>query len=127
MFLGGHLPGKALLHLRILNLFGMITRLQGSFLHRVAVYQLSSAKVSSGTWFLQVRDLFIQYLLPSPLTLLQHPMSKYSYQKIIKSRLIDFWGKHLRGEGPLPKILQSRVYVSYQTTHPLVHMWVQPL
>lgn len=76
----------------------MITRLQGSFLHRVAVYQLSSAKVSSGTWFLQVRDLFIQYLLPSPLTLLQHPLSKYSYQKIIKSRVIDFWEKHLRVE-----------------------------
>ena len=64
----------------------------GSFLHRVAVYQLSS------TWFLQVRDLFIQYLLPSPLTLLQHPMSKYSYQKIIKYRVIDFWEKHLRVE-----------------------------
>ena len=98
MFLGGHLPGKALLHLRILSLFGMITRLKGSFLHRVAVYQLSSAKVSSGTWFLQVRDLFIQYLLPSPLTLPQHPISKYSYQKIVKSRLIDFQEKHLRVE-----------------------------
>ena len=39
MFLGGHLPGKAQLHLRILSLFGMVSRLQDTFLNKIAVHQ----------------------------------------------------------------------------------------
>ena len=67
MFLGGSLPGKALLHLRLLSNFGMICRLQGSFLHKIAVHQLTSAKPSSGSWFLQIRDLCLNSIITAEL------------------------------------------------------------
>ena len=98
MFLGGHLPGKAQLHLRILSLFGMVSRLQGTFFNKIAVHQFLHVNVLAGSWFLQVRSLCILYNLPSPITLLQHPLNKYSYKKLIKSRVIDFWETHLRAE-----------------------------
>ena len=96
MFLGGHLPGKALLHMKLFSIFGMIARIPDTFINRIAVYQLTTAKPSSGSWFLQIRDLCIKYELPSPLSLLQFPMKKEAFKKLIKSRVVDFWEVHLR-------------------------------
>ena len=76
----------------------MISRLPGTFIHKIALYQLSMAKPSSGSWFLQVRDLSIKYSLPAPVSLLQYPMTKCSYKKLVKSRVIDYWEGHLREE-----------------------------
>ena len=98
MFLGGHLPGKALLHMKLFSIFGMIARIPESFINRIAVYQLTTAKPSSGSWFLQIRDLCIKYELPSPLSLLQFSMKKEAFKKLIKSRVVDFWEVHLRTE-----------------------------
>ena len=81
MFLGGHLPGKALLHLRLLSIFGMVSRIPGSFIHQIAWHQLTSAKPSSGSWFLQIRELSLKYELPSPLSLLEHPNVTGSIQE----------------------------------------------
>ena len=75
-FLGGHLPGSAILHMRVMSIFGMICRLPGTPLHRIAEYLLVSAKPNSGSWFLQVRDLCLKYKLPFSLSLLNSPISK---------------------------------------------------
>ena len=98
MFLGGQLPGKAVLHLRLLSVFGMICRLPGTFLNKIALYQLVSAKSSSGSWFLQIRELCIKYGLPSPMTLIQYPLTKARYKSLVKSHVMDFWEVHLRCE-----------------------------
>jgi hypothetical protein len=98
MFLGGHLPGKALLHLRLLSIFGMISRLPGTIIHKIADYQLSTAKPSSGSWFLQIRELCLKYNLEPPLTLLHNPQTKEMFKKSVKSKVIDFWESHLRAE-----------------------------
>lgn len=98
LFLGGSLPGKAMYHLRILSLFGMISRLPGSLLNKIARYQLTVAKPSSRSWFLLVRDLCLQYSLPSPFTLLDIPLSKYRYKALIKSKVIDYWEIFYRNE-----------------------------
>ena len=98
LFLGGYLPGKALLHLRILSLFGMICRLPGSIVNKMATYQLTSAKPSSGSWFFQVRELCLQYSIPSPLTLLEYPLTKTRYRSLVKSKVVDFWETNLREE-----------------------------
>ena len=76
MFLAGHLPGAAHLHLKQLTIFGMICRLEESSLHKIADHLLTSAKSSSGSWFLQIRQLCLQYHLPTPLALLHHPPTK---------------------------------------------------
>ena len=57
LFMGGHLPGRALYHIRMFSLFSMIARTPGSYLHKIAYYQLTCAKLSSGSWFLTLRDL----------------------------------------------------------------------
>ena len=98
LFLGGHLPGIALYHLRVLSIFGMITRTPGSYCNRIAYYKLTCAKQSSGTWFLSLRDICLKYLLPAPISLLDHPMSKFQYKKLVKSRVTDYWEKYYRAE-----------------------------
>ena len=104
LFLGGHLPGEAHLHLRQLTIFGMICRLEESILHQIADYLLSTARASSGSWFLLIRNLCLQYRLPTPLTLLHHPPTKAQFKSLIKSHIIDYWETQLRSEAKLPSL-----------------------
>ena len=90
-FLGGSLPGTALLHMRQLNSFGMITRLPGSILNIHGTQILISAKSSASSWFQQIRDLCLLYQLPHPLSLLEQPMSKLKFNQIVKSKVVDYW------------------------------------
>ena len=101
MFLGGHLPGKALLHLRLLSIFGMVCRLSGSVIHKIADYQLTTAKPASGSWFLHIRELCLKYNLGSPLSLLHNPQTKEVFKKTMKSKVIDYWETHLRAEAEI--------------------------
>ena len=98
MFLGGQLPGKALLHLRQLTIFGMICRLTQSFVYKIAVNQLTSAKQSSGSWFRQIRNLCLLYGLPPAISLLHKPLSKLAFKCLIKSKVISYWEDILRAE-----------------------------
>ena len=95
-FLGGTLPGTAKLHLKLMSLFGMITRSPGSVLHSHALEIFTSAKSSSNSWFQQVREVFALYQLPCPHRLLLFPPTSLSYKKLFKSKVIDFWEARLR-------------------------------
>ena len=97
-FLAGSLPGTALLHQRMLGLFGMICRLPGSVLHRHASNILVVSKASSSSWFIKIRELCLQYSLPHPLILLQSPESKLAYKKLIKKHIINYWEHELRSQ-----------------------------
>ena len=99
-FVAGSLPGTAILHLKQLTLFSMITRLAGDPLHVYAQHILSSSS-SPTSWFLQVRDLFLLYQLPHPLNLLQNPLDKLSFKKLAKSKVLDYWEDKLRKEAAL--------------------------
>ena len=95
-FLGGQLPGTALLHLKQLSLFGMISRLPGNCLHLHAKHILTSARPSSSSWFQQVRDLCLLYQLDHTLSILQNPPKKDPFNRLIKSSIIDHWETKLR-------------------------------
>ena len=69
-FLGGSLPGTAVVHLRMITLFGMVARLHADPLRIHAVNVLTSAKRSSKSWFLLVRDICLMYDLPHLLIIL---------------------------------------------------------
>ena len=97
-FLGGHLPGEALLNIRQLSIFGMICRLPGSILYQIADHLLSSAKPASKSWFLNIRELCLKYDLPSPLSLLHQPPTKLRYKALVKSKVMDYWEKYLRNQ-----------------------------
>ena len=120
-FLGGHLPGEAILHLRQLSLLSMISRLPHNVLHQHAIHILTAAKPGSQSWFIQVQDLCLMYSLPHPLTLLQSSPSKATFKKLVKSRVLDFWEKKLRADA---KLLSSLLYfrpnfMSLDSPHPL--------
>ena len=120
-FLGGSLPGKALLHLRQLNLFGMICRRVDNVLHQIAESKLIAAKTSSKSWFLQVRELCLLYRLPHPLDLLKGTSSKEAFNKLVKAHVFDYWEKFLRTEASsLPSLEYFNPnFMSLKHPHPI--------
>ena len=97
-FVAGTLPGTALIHLRQLSIFGMVCRLQGDPIHQHAVHVLLTSPSSAQSWFIQVRNILLQYQLPHPLHLLHHPPPKLLFKKLVKSRVLDYWETRLRAE-----------------------------
>ena len=90
-FLAGTLPGEAVLHMRQLALFSMICHLQGDPLQKHGIYVLSTLPKSSHSWFHQVRDLCLQYCLPHPLELLEYPVQKAQFKKLVKLKVTEYW------------------------------------
>ena len=98
-FIGGSLPGTALLHLRQLSLFGMICHLNKDPLNTLARETFLNCFPTS--WFAQIRNLLLQYSLPHPLLLLDNPLPKNRFRKLVKAKVTDFWVKKLRNEASL--------------------------
>ena len=120
-FLAGSLPGTALLHLRQLSLFGMITRLPGSTISSVARTALVCEKPSSRSWFNQIRVICLQYALPNPLSLLDFPPTKYTYKTLVKRHVQSYWEDLLQQEASkLPSLEYFHPQVmSLSHPHPL--------
>ena len=123
-FTAGSLPLTAILHLRQLSLFSMISRLPSDPLYSHAQHVLLTASSSSKSWFVVIRHLFLQYGLPHPLDILSNPPSKEAFKKLVKSKIIDFWGRKLRLTA-LPLINRSLRYfdtkfMSLSCPHPLL-------
>ena len=120
-FLAGSLPGSALLHLRQLSIFGMITRLGGNILHTLAHNVSTSAIQSPKSWFHQTRNWCMQYTLSHPLDLLQNPLPKSAFKILVKKKVVDYWETVLRQEVDPRKSLSyfKPCYMSITTSHPL--------
>ena len=97
-FLGGSLPGTALLHLRQLSIFGMITRLPESILNNIGKSILTCEKPSCRSWFFQIRQLCQDYCLPCPLYFLENPPSKASFKYLVKRQVFKYWEHFLCAE-----------------------------
>ena len=95
-FLAGQLPARALLHQHQLVLFGMVSRMPGSVLHRHATHILTSARPGAASWFQLIRDLCVMYNLPHPLSILAQPTSKAVYNRKVQSKITDYWESELR-------------------------------
>ena len=122
-FLAGSLPGTALLHMRQLSLFGMITRQPNSPLHLHARNIFLSQTISKSSWFDQIRDLCLLYTLPHPIDLLCLPPTKPKFKILVKKKIISHWEVILRSEAAS---LSSLTYfhpefMSLTRPH---HLWV---
>ena len=95
-FLGGHMPATALLHVRQLTLFGMVCHQRDSVLYKILEYQITTARISNGSWVMKIRQLCIQYDLPSPMSLLLEPLPKPHYKALVKSSVLSYWLVKLR-------------------------------
>ena len=90
--LAGSLPLSAQLHLRILSLFGQVSRYRDgkSFLAEHAQNVFSSYSNSSKSWFWMVRDLCCKYGLPHPAKLLLNPPTKTVFKKMCRLAILSF-------------------------------------
>ena len=120
-FLGGLLPATAHLHKRQLTLFGMVCLQRESVLLKIFEFLLSTSGCSNGSWIMQIRQLCIQYGLPSPLSLLQSPLSKTKFRSLIRSHIINYWELKLRSDAMLLPSLQffKPQFMSLCKPHPL--------
>ena len=94
--IAGSLPAKAIVHQRQLGLFNMICNLPDDPLHRRAKYVLVRLPPSHKSWFSHLRDICLLYGLPHPLELLNNPLSKESFKKLVKSKIRNYWEEKLR-------------------------------
>ena len=120
-FLAGSLPAVALLHLKQLSLFSMITRLPNNILNRIGRYFLTTSHERSKSWFLSVRDICLMYMLPHPLSLMESPLSKVEGKQLFRSRVTDFWQTKLRNDtSVLPSLRYFKPqYMTLSRPHPL--------
>ena len=82
---------------------------------------MTTARQNNNSWFTAVRNLCLQYSLPHPLTILRSPPSRNEFKKLVKSRVIDYWEKHLRADASLlPSLVYFHPqYMSLSQPHPL--------
>ena len=120
-FASGSLPGTAILHLRQLSLFGMISRLPGDPLNLHAQQVLLTSPSTGHSWFIQVRNLLLIYQLPHPLQLLASPPQKEPFKNLVKAEVTDHWEVRLRSEAAFLPSLEYFLpqFHSLSTTHPL--------
>ena len=120
-FLSGSLPGEATIHLRMLGIFGMVARLTADPLRIHARNVLISAKSSSKSWFLQIRDICLKYNLPHPLVILETQPDKEAFKKLISAKIISYWENRLRGEAALLSSLSNfkPEFMSLIKPHPI--------
>ena len=120
-FLGGVLPGTAVIHKKQMSIFGMVIRSPGSVIHTHAVQILSSAKPSSHSWFLQIRELCLMYQLPHPMSLLEKPPTASFYKKLVNSKIIDYWEIKLCAEALQLKSAPffNATFMSLAKPHPI--------
>jgi hypothetical protein len=94
-FVAVFLPFRGIFHLRQLNLFAMLSRLQDNILHKLAKYLLTTSPDSSHSWLMNIKKLCNLYHLPHPLTMLESPPSKESFKKPTKDKVQTYWEKIL--------------------------------
>ena len=102
----GARPIEAQIDLKILTLFGSITRKEGSTISALAKRQLLMKTLNSKSWFIKVLELFHQYGLGSPLHQLLTPMTQTRWKKYIKKAVDYFWTCTLRQEALSKSTLQ---------------------
>ena len=83
--LSGLLPAEALIHKRMLTLYGNITRLSDDSVEkRLASRQLEVKTFKSHSWFIAVKKVLILYDLPSTESLLDNPLGKLEWKKTVQ-------------------------------------------
>ena len=120
-FLSGSLPGEALIHLRMLGIFGMVARLTHDPLRIHARNVFVAEKSSSKSWFHQIREICLGYGLPHPITILDTQPSKKALDKLVVAKVISYWETRLRGEAALLSSLShfKPEFMSLKNPHPI--------
>ena len=120
----GALPVEALIHKKVLCIFGAIMRRDDSLEYQVMERQLGMKSSSSHSWAIYVKKLLHQYNLPQPAELLYNMMGKCEWKKRVKQCVWDSWYKWLKEEALNKSTLK---YLNLEYCQPgIIHpVWAQ--
>ena len=120
-FFAGSVPLLAHIHKKMLNIFGMITRLPENVLFKLATRILYSEPDNTKSWFIAIRQLCSMYNLPSPLQLLAKPLTKASFKSQITQKVLDHWQVCLmKDASPMTSLIFFNPnFMSLSSPHPL--------
>ena len=101
----------------------MICHLPEDPLHKHAKFVLTCLPPSSSSWFHHIRDLCMQYRLPHPLELLDDPVPKSRFKKLVKLNVTEYWQHLLAAECSSPDLSSLHHFdpskSSLQQPHPI--------
>ena len=90
--LSGFIPIEGIIHQKALTMFGNISRLPDTAIEKkIAMRQLIVKSHNSPSWFVTIEIILLKYNLPSPLDILQAPMSKGRWKKLVDSSVNRYW------------------------------------
>ena len=120
-FMAGSLPLPAIIDLRVLGLFSMLSRLGDNILCKLA-RQILITSDKTQSWFVRVKRICLQYELPHPLSLLDSPLSKESFKALANRKVQVYWQEKLRVEASLLQSLSffKPNFMSLSKIHPLI-------
>ena len=88
-------PVPSLLDKKILSFFGQITRDRQSLENQIAYRQIAMYDLHSKSWFSKLKTILAKYNLPDALTLLEKPMKKAEFKKLVDEKVNSFWMEKL--------------------------------
>ena len=114
---------EAQIHMKVLTLFGNITRSDKSSVEwRLAERQLSIKCSKSRSWFIELKKIGIKYDILDLKEFLYAPLSKHQWKSLIQEKVHRYWTDKIN--------LQSTQYTSIQglamsytigKAHPILH------
>ena len=97
--LTGHLPIEGQIDKKVLIFFGNITRQSQENLEKQTVYRQAFVKsVGSNSWVVRIRHLLSKYRLPSIFQLLDQPLSKGEWKKLVDNSVNTYWKESIEKE-----------------------------
>ena len=108
----GAVPMEALIHIKVLNMFGAITRRQDSIEFQVCERQLAIKDDTSYSWSIYVKKLLRKYSLPTPAELLYDPRPKENWNRCVKKQVMDLWINSLQ---EMARNMKTLAFLNTQT------------
>ena len=75
----------------MLGFFGQIIRDKESLENQIAYRQIALYGLDNKSWFSKLKLVLAKYGLPDALYLLEHPMKKEHFKKLVDSKIDEFW------------------------------------
>jgi hypothetical protein len=121
--LSGTLPMEALIHLRKLSLIGAIARSENATMCDIAVRQCAMTGIPSASWFNDTEILLIKYGLPLTVSLIQYPIPKERWKKLVRDAVNQFWTQKLRREAEEDKPSLALLNLQHVSIGKVHHCW----
>ncbi len=115
----GTIPLEGLWHIRVLTMFGSISRLgQKHPLHLLAVRQVALRSDNPHSWFAQAIEIAQKYNI-NLVSSLQSPWPKLAWKKYMKTVVRDWWHQELSAGAAQKSTLQYLELNHLEKPHPL--------